>query len=552
MERNNSMRGGRRGKRSLRDSGGDDEEQNPNRKKSALSSVTVRSFEVGSLQELCSYLEPIIQRVVRQEIERARIGGRSSPKRIQGGDERNLQLHFKSRISLPLFTGGKLEGEQGALINVELIDRNIGCVVATGPESCAKLELVTLQGDFDDDDDWSREEFESHVVKVREGKGPLLAGDLKLTLKEGVGTLGNLKFTDNSSWTRSKQFRLGLKVSSSSSSGIRVREAKTEAFPVKDHRGELYKKHYPPALNDEVWRLEKIGKDGPFHKRLNDEGISTVEDLLRLLAKDRQKLRDVLGSGMSNKMWEALVEHARSFALNGKLFVYHPDDATSVGVVFNSIFEVRALKTEDGYYPAESLSGSHNKALVETWVKKAYDNWNQIVEYDGDSSMEQQINQYYSSTPQNYNIPQGSLVPVLSQPLVEDPSMLIGGSGYTSTDLVSASWSSQLNQPLINFSYQRQCSAPDPQPYSFQADINPLEENDINDFFSEDALFSLDDIINVDEGASTSFSYREDSGIGRAIVGWLKIKAAMRWGIFIRNQAAQRRARIVELELDHE
>lgn len=55
----------------------------------------------------------------------------------------------------------------------------------------------------------------------------------------------------------------------------------------------MYKKHYPPALNDEVWRLEKIGKDGSFHKRLNNAGIFTVEDFLRLVVRDAQKLRNV-------------------------------------------------------------------------------------------------------------------------------------------------------------------------------------------------------------------------------------------------------------------
>lgn len=57
--------------------------------------------------------------------------------------------------------------------------------------------------------------------------------------------------------------------------------------------GLVYKKHYPPALNDEVWRLEKIGKDGSFHKRLNNNGIFTVEDFLRLVVRDQQKLRNV-------------------------------------------------------------------------------------------------------------------------------------------------------------------------------------------------------------------------------------------------------------------
>ena len=55
----------------------------------------------------------------------------------------------------------------------------------------------------------------------------------------------------------------------------------------------MYKKHYPPALTDEVWRLEKIGKDGSFHKRLNKAGIYSVEDFLRLVVRDSQRLRTV-------------------------------------------------------------------------------------------------------------------------------------------------------------------------------------------------------------------------------------------------------------------
>lgn len=55
----------------------------------------------------------------------------------------------------------------------------------------------------------------------------------------------------------------------------------------------VYKKHYPPALDDEVWRLEKIGKEGSFHKRLNNEGIFTVQHFLRLVVRDPQKLRAV-------------------------------------------------------------------------------------------------------------------------------------------------------------------------------------------------------------------------------------------------------------------
>lgn len=55
----------------------------------------------------------------------------------------------------------------------------------------------------------------------------------------------------------------------------------------------VYKKHHPPSLSDEVWRLEKIGKDGAFHKRLSLEKIETVEDFLKHLNLNSAKLRSV-------------------------------------------------------------------------------------------------------------------------------------------------------------------------------------------------------------------------------------------------------------------
>lgn len=55
----------------------------------------------------------------------------------------------------------------------------------------------------------------------------------------------------------------------------------------------MYKKHYPPAFQDEVWRLDKIGKDGAFHKKFNKAGVYTVQDFLRLVVRDPQKLRNV-------------------------------------------------------------------------------------------------------------------------------------------------------------------------------------------------------------------------------------------------------------------
>ncbi|KAK9681789.1 hypothetical protein RND81_10G028000 [Saponaria officinalis] len=447
MERSNSMSG--REKRCLDSNSTSDDvdDGQPNCKRPALASVIVEALKVDSLQRLCSSLEPILRRVVSEEVERAlaklgpaRLVGRTSPKRIEAPDGRILQLHFRTRLSLPLFTGGKVEGEQGAAIHIVLVDANTGKLVTSGPESYAKLDIVVLEGDFNDEDDtnWTEEEFESHLVKEREGKRPLLTGEVQVTLKEGVGTLGELTFTDNSSWIRSRQFRLGLKVASGQCEGVRIREAKTEAFTVKDHRGELYKKHYPPALSDEVWRLEKIGKDGAFHKRLNKAGIVSVEDFLRFVVKDPQRLRNILGSGMSNKMWEALVEHAKTCVLSGKLYIYYSEGPQGVGVIFNSVYEFSGLIAGGQYYSTGALSDSQ-KIYADGLIKKAYDNWMHVVEYDGKSllSLKQSKNENISrveapmSQPNNYynhHVSFPSLpIPAAPEPPSVDPSLKIGG-----------------------------------------------------------------------------------------------------------------------------
>ncbi|KAJ6925737.1 hypothetical protein NC651_010225 [Populus alba x Populus x berolinensis] len=118
----------------------------------------------------------------------------------------------------------------------------LGPAKLTGQSSpkLVELDLIVLEGDFNDEDDdsWTREKLESRVIKEREGKRPVLTGDLQVTLKKGVGTLGDMTFTDNSSWIKSRKFRLGLKVASGYCEGIRILEAKTDAFTVKDHRGE--------------------------------------------------------------------------------------------------------------------------------------------------------------------------------------------------------------------------------------------------------------------------------------------------------------------------
>ncbi|XP_020520269.1 calmodulin-binding protein 60 A isoform X2 [Amborella trichopoda] len=352
----------------------------------ALRRVILEAVKMDTIQKICSTLEPVLRRIVSEEVELAlakHSSGQLREQQIYPSLSRSLQLQFTKKLFLPIFTGTKIEGEDSCPIAIELVDSLTGQVVTTGPESSVKAEIVVLEGDFEGDEEleWTFEEFKNNVVRERDGKRPLLMGDLFLNLDRGTRVVGELTFTDNSSWTRSRKFRLGATVAHGYLDGERVKEAVTESFMVKDHRGELYKKHHPPSLGDEVWRLEKIGKDGAFHKRLNSERIFTVKDFLRLLVMDSQRLRNILGTGMSARMWEVTVDHAKTCPRDTQVYVYYPDAQPRTGVIFSVIGEVLGLLSETQYVTMDKLSDS-DKTLVCNLAKAAYENWNQVVPYD--------------------------------------------------------------------------------------------------------------------------------------------------------------------------
>ncbi|KAF8708623.1 hypothetical protein HU200_030002 [Digitaria exilis] len=362
------------------------------RKRPRFADVITEVMRNANIEKFFKAIEPLIRRVVKEEIESAFANHASVMARSVADTvpctSKNLQLQFMTKLSLPIFTGSKIEGEGSLSITVALADTLTRQVVASGKESLMKVEIVVLEGDFEsgEEDDWTAQEFNNNIVKEREGKRPLISGDVFVALIAGIGTVGELSFTDNSSWTRSRKFRLGARTEDGYFNGIRVREAKTESFVVKDHRGELYKKHHPPFLEDEVWRLEKIGKDGAFHKRLNRERISTVKDFLTLLHLDAPRLRKILGGGMSAKMWEATVEHAETCVLTDKVHYYYPDSLNKVGVVFNVVGEVRGLMS-DKFVPVDDLT-EKEKAEACAAVKQAYEHWKNVFTCDNETLVE--------------------------------------------------------------------------------------------------------------------------------------------------------------------
>jgi len=149
-------------------------------------------------------------------------------------------LQFVNKLPPTIFTGGKIEAEDDKPVTIVLMDANTNTIVTSGPLASLKIEIVPLDADFgsDDQEDWTESEFAARVIREREGRRPLVTGDLAITLRDGVGQLGDMVFTDNSSWQRSRKFRLGARPVQKVSGETRIREGRSEAFVVKDHRGE--------------------------------------------------------------------------------------------------------------------------------------------------------------------------------------------------------------------------------------------------------------------------------------------------------------------------
>ncbi|XP_073002759.1 calmodulin-binding protein 60 C-like isoform X2 [Typha latifolia] len=278
-------------------------------------------------RKISSMLEPKLRILVKDELERAfdryfsQLSHRPTQLRIKEIESTpNLMLAFVNLPSEVVFTGNRIVDSKNKSLQIQLMYNEAGdsSTMYSGPPS--KVEIVVLDGDFDpkDHQNWSSDEFDSKIVKPREGKRPLLVGkSIAVTLNTTSVSVEDIMFTDNSSWIRSGRFCLGARVCE----GPRMKEAVTKSFTVKDQRGESYMKHYPPSPSDDVWRLMNISKGGKIHKRLEEARIQTVDDFLNLSISNRHRLRKILR--MSDKAFEKTLEHATTCTIGETLASMH-------------------------------------------------------------------------------------------------------------------------------------------------------------------------------------------------------------------------------------
>ncbi|XP_030547104.1 calmodulin-binding protein 60 B-like [Rhodamnia argentea] len=552
-----------------------------------------------SESEILHRIEPFLRIVVREELDHVfsrlqdplqRTSINPAGDSVGGG---GLQLRFVNQLMPKVFTGCKIKAEDGSPIKIELFDTRTNCIVQNGSLSSARIEVLVLDGDFGSDnrEDWSETEFRANIVREREGRRPLVVGERSITLQGGVGYLTNIMFTDNSSWIRSRNFRLGAQIERKISADVRIREGRSGKFVVKDHRGELYKKHYPPNLKDKVWRLEKISKDGIFQSRLASVGIHTVKDFLRKLETDPIRLRNILGN-LSNKTWKAIVEHAMTCNVDDNEAYIYFDASQSAGLLFNSTYKVISA-TFDGqnYHPLENLT-FHQKHLVSNLKQQAYLNVNELIQTRWPSiAPPRALNGLPAS---------GSIIDSCSsEPHIDFPSLCQGIEDFedpvgplpgfnhlaSSTSYNSEAVQSRQYEVSISQDYHPELAFnPIPTSSSFvmgnawaglyhgenNSQYNPQRTLDVNSHLAAnmnvsqiEASYSFPSssssawtpgnglfIGSLGEAEVGIFSSFPDIGLhirksARPKAGWCKIRAAVKWGSVRRDAAARRMARLL-------
>ncbi|KAL6599880.1 hypothetical protein ACP70R_045531 [Stipagrostis hirtigluma subsp. patula] len=108
-----------------------------------------------------------------------------------------------------------------------------------------------------------------------------------------------------------------------------------------------------PLLNDDVWRLKKISKDGVFHEALRGAGIFSVQDFLRFYYKDEPALHKILIKA-TELVWTTIVEHAKKCDPGRELYSFVVE-GNNVMLFFNSVYQIVGATFGDNYTPFSDL-----------------------------------------------------------------------------------------------------------------------------------------------------------------------------------------------------
>uniref|UniRef100_A0A0E0J5A1 non-specific serine/threonine protein kinase n=1 Tax=Oryza nivara TaxID=4536 RepID=A0A0E0J5A1_ORYNI len=203
-----------------------------------------------------------------------------------------VELRFLNKLNEDaiIYTKDKITADDGNAIKIAIYKDNQ--IVRSGQLSSARIQILALHGNFNDHvpENWTEGQFDERIVKNT--KGPVLGGVCQqVKLKNGEASLSDVYFDIPSGKTESGKLILAAKVHCSDRTGLRIKEAVTNPVKVQVHRNKHNRNSDCPKLKDEVYRLKGISRTGGRFEWLKNNQIYTVEDFLKALNKNEEKIR---------------------------------------------------------------------------------------------------------------------------------------------------------------------------------------------------------------------------------------------------------------------
>ncbi|KAF8769695.1 hypothetical protein HU200_006301 [Digitaria exilis] len=264
-------------------------------------------------------------------------------------DHRLVCIHGLRCLKSRIYTNTPLLAQSNR--GIEIVICNDAQIITSGPLASLRVEIVALESNHSCKGAWTEEDFDCQIRKSRDGQGSVLDGECLVELVSGRASLGNIHFKERSTWARSREFVLAARVCRSDNvGGPRVEEAFMHPpVMVLVERSKANEKTSHPKLNDRVHDWKGTARHGAYDKRLEKENIHTVQDFLKALNKDSDKLCQILEiKSKKRSSWEAVVRHARECDLgdNHELKSYKVE-MENVKLFFNCIDDLVGAEFHD-------------------------------------------------------------------------------------------------------------------------------------------------------------------------------------------------------------
>ncbi|TMW89426.1 hypothetical protein EJD97_017198 [Solanum chilense] len=326
---------------------------------SANNSVPVSS-SCRKLRKFFNAVLPIVrlQKLMKRLcVDPAAVEISTIPRKLQEKlNPENLKLQFSNNVRGPIYTGLPIGDQEGNPLDLHLIDCSSQNIMNCGAEASAKVEILVLEKDF--------------TRYIGGEKSSLIRGNPQVSLKNGSVSVSHISFKHTRNSLKKRELRLCARVVYPINGIV---EAVTKPFFVKDRRS-MGKSLKPLILDDQVWKLQTIRKDGPFHNRLMNENIETVQDFLTHYFLNRENLLRILGRHMNVKKLDAAVNQAKS-KLELKRYVYRQEN---LRVVFTDVGELIGVQfCKEGHSFSFQQLVQELKAFAMEMVKIAFQNGSQ-------------------------------------------------------------------------------------------------------------------------------------------------------------------------------